>query len=451
MSKYSSYIDKYKSEILNDLNTLIAIPSVSNEENSEPGKPFGKGVFNAFLEFEKISKRLGFEVERDDGYAISANYLKGEDYIGILGHLDIVSAQNEEDWKYAPYKLTIKDNILYGRGVNDDKGPLLINLYAIRILRDMGCTFRRPIKVIAGGAEETTWNCMKHYFSTHTQPIMAYSPDGNFPIVNGEKGILTFEATYSKEESLFQIEEIHGYEQDYLIPNQIEIVVRCNDLEKVDKELRSQFIEGKAVFSFFGKSALTRNPQRAENPLFDLYKFVMENNKYFDSGFISLLKDVFDYLKNPYGADCNIYYEDKDMGKTSIAPYMLKINENTYSICMDLRYPKGIDPEYIEKKLNQLFPSLHKIREKRLLYVPKDSELITKLSKAYFNITNEIAEPLTKGGASYARVLDHGIAFGATFDGYDTKCHQPNESMPLDDLFKALEIYCESIYLLACE
>lgn len=451
MSKYSAYIDKYKNEILQDLNTLVSIPSVSDEEKSTLGKPFGQEVADAFSVFEEIARRLGFEIETDDGYAISANYLNGEDYIGILGHLDVVGAQNINDWDYEPYKLTIKDNILYGRGVNDDKGPLLINLYAIRILRDMGCSFNRPVKVIAGGAEETTWNCMKHYFSTHKQPIMAYSPDGNFPIVNGEKGILTFEATYPKKDSVFQIVDIHGYEQDYMIPGYIEIVVHCDNLQNVDEQLQHKFKDGNAIFAFHGKSALTRNPQRAENPLFELAKFVIENSIYFDAGFVSLLTDVSNYLKDPYGKDCNIFYEDIDMGKTSIAPYMLTMQENTYAIRMDLRYPKGIKPEYIEDKLKQLFPTLQKLREKRLLYVPKESELINKLSQAYFNITKEVAEPLTKGGASYARVLDHGIAFGATFDGYDTKCHQPNESMPLNDLLKALEIYCESIYLLACE
>ena len=85
------------------------------------------------------------------------------------------------------------------------------------------------------------------------------------------------------------------------------------------------------------------------------------------------------------------------------------------------------------------------------MFVPKESELIQKLADAYYSVTQEKAEPITKGGASYARVLDCGIAFGATFAGYDTKCHQPNESMPLDDLLRALEIYCEAIYLLACE
>lgn len=451
MSKYSVYINKYQDDLLKDLDTLVRIPSVSDETNPVDKKPFGEGVAHAFEAFEDIAKRLGFEVEHDEGYAISANYLDGEDYVGVLGHLDIIDAHNREDWKYDPYKLTVKNGILYGRGVNDDKGPLLINLYAVRILRDMGCSFKRPVKVIAGGAEETTWNCMKHYFETHKQPLMGYSPDGNFPIVNGEKGILTFEASYPKEDSVFKVVEIRGFEQDYMIPGQIELRVYCENVETLSSELKNAFNDHEAIFTFTGKQALTRNPQRAVNPLFELADFVQKYSVYFDGGLMALLRDIAKYLKDPYGQDCNIYYEDADMGKTSIAAYMLQMKEDSYSVRMDLRYPKGIDPLQIESSLHVLFPSLKKIRKKRLLFVPKESELIQKLADAYYSVTQEKTEPITKGGASYARVLDCGIAFGATFAGYDTKCHQPNESMPLDDLLRALEIYCEAIYLLACE
>ena len=77
MSKYSFYINKYQEDLLKDLDTLVRIPSVSDETNPVDKKPFGQGVAHAFEAYEDIAKRLGFEVEQDDGYAISANYLDG--------------------------------------------------------------------------------------------------------------------------------------------------------------------------------------------------------------------------------------------------------------------------------------------------------------------------------------------------------------------------------------
>ena len=69
------------------------------------------------------------------------------------------------------------------------------------------------------------------------------------------------------------------------------------------------------------------------------------------------------------------------MGKTSIATYMLQMKEDSYSVRMDLRYPKGIDPLQIEASLCALFPSLKKIREKRLLFVPKKFGIDSKIGR----------------------------------------------------------------------
>lgn len=448
---YQEYINKYKQQFLEDLNTLVSIPSVSDETAPKENMPFGKEVANAFDAFAEIAKRLGFKIETDNGYAISADYLNGDEYVGILGHLDVVPAGDLSEWENDPYSLTIKDDVLYGRGVNDDKGPLLANLYAVRILRDMGYEFKLPVKVIAGGAEETTWNCMKHYFKSHKQPRMAYSPDGNFPIVNGEKGIVTYRTSYPKTAALIQITGVESTEQEYTVPDYLRVTLKCSNCVLLPRSLQLLFENGTAHVEFLGKSALTRNPQRADNALFKFARFVYENETCFDSGIVQLSKDMLTCLLQPYGQDCGIYYRHEEMGTTSIAAFDFKASTNSYTLKLDLRYPEGIDTDIIEKELKKRFPSLEKIREKRLLYVRPDSELIQKLSSAYENVMNEKAETLTKGGASYARVLDNGIAFGATFDGYDTKPHQPDENMRLSDLLKAMEIYCESIRLLACE
>jgi succinyl-diaminopimelate desuccinylase len=211
MSIYRESIEKYKASFLKDLSDLVAIPSVSDETKAMKNAPFGPDVRACFDAYKKIAIRLGFTVEDDDGYAICATYADKEtdDHIGILGHLDVVSTMQQK-WDTDPYTLTMQQGILYGRGVNDDKGPLLSNLYAVRILRDMGYVFQYPIKIIAGGAEETTWHCMEHYFNNHKQPLWAYSPDGNFPIVNGEKGILTYQTTYLKKQSVIEIVAIQG-------------------------------------------------------------------------------------------------------------------------------------------------------------------------------------------------------------------------------------------------
>ncbi|KAL3479957.1 hypothetical protein BJX99DRAFT_255115 [Aspergillus californicus] len=49
----------------------------------------------------------------------------------FYGHYDVVSADaNRQKWKTDPYQLTSMDGFLYGRGVTDNKGPVLAALYA---------------------------------------------------------------------------------------------------------------------------------------------------------------------------------------------------------------------------------------------------------------------------------------------------------------------------------
>lgn len=453
MSRYKALIQKYFPEYLKDLETLVSIESVSDETSSTA--PFGKGVQDCFEAFSVIAKRMGFEVEEDEGYAISANLNVNEDpeYIGILGHLDIVEAGDIEKWSYPPFQVTEKEGIIYGRGVNDDKGPFLAQLYCIKILQDLGYSFKKNLKVIAGGAEETTWHCMEHYFKNHPQPVMAYSPDGNFPIVNGEKGILTLQVnkTLSKDGHI-SIDSISASPKGFAIADEIKLYCSCSTVEMLPEELKDYFDSEKGELLFTGKSALTRNPHKADNALFKMADFVMTYSEYFDSSFVAVCEEMLQYYLDPYGKDCGYYHEDKDMGESTLAVFDMQIIDGICSYKLDLRF----DHHRTSDEICSFFENMLKrqalvLRKKRPLFVPQEDILIQKLSLAYENVCHEKAECFSKGGASYARVLDHGIAFGATFDGYDTRPHSYDENMRIEDLIKAMEIYCESIRLLACE
>lgn len=56
---------------------------------------------------------------------------KVEKTILFYGHYDVVGADtNRPKWKSDPYQLTSINGFLYGRGVSDNKGPILASLYA---------------------------------------------------------------------------------------------------------------------------------------------------------------------------------------------------------------------------------------------------------------------------------------------------------------------------------
>jgi di- and tripeptidase len=49
----------------------------------------------------------------------------------FYGHYDVISAENEHGkWKYDPFSLVGEGGYLYGRGVSDNKGPIMAAIYA---------------------------------------------------------------------------------------------------------------------------------------------------------------------------------------------------------------------------------------------------------------------------------------------------------------------------------
>ena len=81
-------IDEISDEMISGIKRIVQIDSVQSE--AKLGVPFGEGVNKALEEALKLASELGFETENVDHMVGIAKYGTGEDYIGIMGHLDVV-------------------------------------------------------------------------------------------------------------------------------------------------------------------------------------------------------------------------------------------------------------------------------------------------------------------------------------------------------------------------
>ena len=71
-----------------------------------------------------MARELGFETENVDHMVGIAKYGTGEDYIGIMGHLDVVPVG--EGWNHPPFSAYEDENgRIFARGILDNKGPTL--------------------------------------------------------------------------------------------------------------------------------------------------------------------------------------------------------------------------------------------------------------------------------------------------------------------------------------
>lgn len=51
----------------------------------------------------------------------------------------------------------------------------------------------KRVRLILGLDEETGWKGMDYYFQREPKPDFGFTPDGDFPVINGEKGNVTYE------------------------------------------------------------------------------------------------------------------------------------------------------------------------------------------------------------------------------------------------------------------
>ncbi len=178
--------DKQKAAV-KTLERLISVPSYN--QPAEEGAPFGKGIRNALDEMMKICDELGFKTYEDpDGYYGYAEVGSGDKVFGIICHLDTVPAGDLGKWKHDPFKGTVIDNAVYGRGSQDDKGPGIAALYAVKALMDQGYHFNQRIRFIYGTDEEILWRGIAEYNKKEAPIDSGISPDAEFPLIYAEKG-----------------------------------------------------------------------------------------------------------------------------------------------------------------------------------------------------------------------------------------------------------------------
>ena len=180
-------MEKYTDAIVADLCELIKIPSVYADSDKYL---FGENIDKCLDQALKMMENLGFKTfKAEDGAYGYAEIGEGE-MLAVLGHLDVVNARKEDGWDTDPFDPQVIDGVLYGRGVQDDKGPIVISAYALKALLDEGYKLKRRVRFIFGLDEETLWRSISKYTEREEAPAMGFSPDAAFPLTYAEKGLL---------------------------------------------------------------------------------------------------------------------------------------------------------------------------------------------------------------------------------------------------------------------
>ena len=440
---FRAEVDKRKDALMEDLFGLLRINSERDDSKVDDKHPFGPGPVKALEHFLALAERDVYKTRNIDNYAGDFEFGQGDEVLGIFAHLDVVPAGS--GWDTDPYEPVIKDGKLYARGSSDDKGPTMACYYALKIIKELELPVSKRVRFIVGTDEESGWGDMEYYFAHNglKDPDFGFSPDAEFPIINGEKGNITAYLHFEgQNDGDFSLVSFNGGLRENMVPESASAdftgPITLKELEAkladfvAEQEVTGQVTEEAGVFhvTIHGKSAHGMMPQNGINGATYLALF--------------LHKDFF-------AEKTGLAYTDPKMGELTmnagVFNFAKESEDNT--IALNFRYPQGVDTDAIKAGLEKLEgPKAVSLSEHGHVphYVPVDDSMVETLLSVYEKQTGLKGHEQIIGGGTFGRLLKRGVAYGAMFPGYVNTMHQANEFTEVEDLYRAAAIYAEAIY-----
>lgn len=467
--------------ILDDLAEIVAIPSVYSAETASPEAPYGEECRRALEWFVKKARGYGLKAENIDNYCAYAEVGSGEECVGVLAHLDVVPAGN--GWSTPPFKMIEENGKVYGRGVGDDKGSVVVCLHALKELKDSGAKLGRRVRLIVGADEERGSSCIRHYLEVGGEvPAMSFVPDSEFPVINSEKGISHMMLSFKHKKLAESIVAASAAQCYNAVPDRATVTLKNGGpLEAalkaagggkitldslVKKPFAETFVLGcawpvvsdfetlvgkRTVIAVNGKAEHASTPNKGDNALWKLLAFLCASEP--AMGCDGLFDAAVDRLCDRDAAKkLGIYVDDKKSGDLTMCMSYAEFDvaESALKFVVDFRLPLGVKPEPIAKTLEKELGCKAEILDyHENLYIDEEEPLVKTLLGVYRRITGDMTAPLQTGGGTYARELPNAVAFGCTPLDLDINMHKADENFPVAQLMKNYEIYLAAMKELA--
>ncbi|MCH8007268.1 MAG: M20/M25/M40 family metallo-hydrolase [Chloroflexi bacterium] len=196
MTDISSYIDAHLDEAISQLGEYVALESVGAQ---------GKAILETAQYVKQLLSEVGAKVEvlekEQPGHPVVVGELPGDSATTLLlyNHYDVQPAEPFDLWSSPPFELRRDGDLLFGRGISDNKGHLISRLLAIKALQDAsGGTLPVTIKFLIEGDEELGSPKLEEFVKKHKERLASdvslhegggVNPTGRPLVSLGVKGI----------------------------------------------------------------------------------------------------------------------------------------------------------------------------------------------------------------------------------------------------------------------
>lgn len=453
----NEYLDSNWNQITEDIATLIRIPSSAKDNQYNEHYPTGTGSYKAMKAALKIAKRMGFKTKNFKnimGIADIAGESKTQ--IGIIGHCDVVDPG--PGWKFNPYDLSIVDNYMIGRGVIDDKGPIIMFLHAVNFWLKKGIKLPYSIRFLFGTDEETNCSDVKNFKENFYEPKVVITPDGDFPICYGEKGLYRFKIS-SKKITKPQILSITAGTSLNAISGRATAIIKAKNQwidvsnSRLAHAIKVNKLDDKRLeIIATGRSTHAAEPYEGIDSIAVLCQFLLEKNigNADEKEFILFLSKI---AGKPNGKEVDLDFYDEHFKSLTIVPTKLRYENSKFMQWFDVRYPICTNEKQIERKIIKHMPKTAKFERlsgMKPFIINPESKLVNALAKAYTEATGDFAKIFTTGGATYAREFLCAASFGPMMEwkpspAWVGSLHGPDEGISIDTLQSSFNIYVYAI------
>ncbi len=454
----NAYFADKEQQFLDIASKLIAIPSPRGE--TQPGFPYGKAPAEALAAALDILKEMGFSPKNMENHVGIADLNDKETMMAILCHLDVVPEGT--GWQTPAYRPVVKNGHLYGRGSSDNKGPAAAAMLAMQAVKEMNIPLKYNTRLILGTAEETGSQDITYYRQHEKTPPYTFSPDGEFPVTNTEKGNFrpTFSQTWAEAKTLPHIISIKGGHTFNIIPEHAEAVVKGMTaldvlpyLGQVQAHTGAEFAvseDGDTLcIAAHGKPEHASTPEKGINAVTALlallsdmpfadhesFKAVKALNRLFPHG---------DY----YGKAAGIAQADEVSGPLTLSFNILEFTPTGFSGRFDSRVPLCANKENCQDVMEKHFHEAGIQVESRMIpghHTPCDSPFVGTLNRVYEQYTGYKGGCESTGGGTYVHSIDGGVCFGAMMPGAEPNMHGANEHVSISEMLTAAKIFTQVI------
>jgi dipeptidase D len=461
----------YQEAMLDSLKQLIKFNTVAVEGLASTDNP----VHQAFKqELAAQAKQLGLDYT-DHGYIVIIGLGDSEQRLGMITHGDVQPATPAK-WAKSPFELdlTSEPGKLVGRGTEDDKGPIVNALYAMKSIKDMNIKLNKRIELYVYMAEESDWQPLRQYIKEYSLPQVNITLDSEYPVVTAEKGYGTISMTFPNNEVALKnlyLSEFSGGFFGSQIPEDAQttienaspsLLTKLKQVAKLHTGMRYDFQwQDKALtIKALGKSAHSSKPENGVNAishLADLISFIRWPNNA-SGALVNFIND--DLSTGLYGEKFgDIAYSDDFMGPMSVQATVLKQLENGIELNINIRRPRGKTTEQLESEINLTLKQWQQANMVNLTaintdinepFVKKDAPQVNTLLNvfSFYSGLNDV-EPISIGGGTNSRLFPNAVSFGPAMPNKEYTGHSEHEFITMKQFILNLKMYTAVLIELA--